>query len=130
MSAEERQTGTEALSTDNISAAVGKLLEHPELISMVASVLGGTSPPPSEPVDPIGEANDGDSVSVGAQVKDAPDIMASLIPMLSKLACGGGSCRHEALLCALKPYVSASRCEAIDYILKISRMSSLVKGLK
>ena len=129
MSADEKQSGTEALSSDNISAAVGKLLEHPELISMVASVLGGEASPSAQDVSTEEQPSD-ESIPVEAQIKDTPELLSSVMPLLSKLTGSGSPCRHEALLCALKPYVSQSRCEAIDYILKISRMSSLVKGLK
>lgn len=129
MSDTEKAVGEEpnVPNADGISEAVSKLMAHPELISAVASALGGMqggvpSPPPPE------EAAQSPS---SPKVSASPDIPASLSPLLSKLASqSGGVCRHEALLCALKPYVSPSRKEAIEYIIKISKMSNLVKGLK
>lgn len=42
----------------------------------------------------------------------------------------GDSCaRREALLCALKPYLSPSRCEAVDYLLRLWRVGDAVRGL-
>lgn len=119
----------EALSADNISSAISKLLEHPELLSMAASALG---------IDSNGKAatdtpEAAEDTPTGSNGETAPsassDVMASIMPLLSGLS-GGGSFKHEPLLRALKPYLSESRKEAIDYIIKISRMSSLVKGLK
>lgn len=36
---------------------------------------------------------------------------------------------RAALLCAMKPYLSADRREAIDYIIKLSRLGDLLKSL-
>lgn len=42
----------------------------------------------------------------------------------------GGRCeRREALLCALKPYLSRERCEAIDYLLRLWRIGDSIKAL-
>lgn len=37
--------------------------------------------------------------------------------------------RREALLCALKPYLSQERCEAIDYLLRMWRIGQTVKAI-
>ena len=135
MSAEEKPT----LSVDGISDAMGKLLEHPELLANVASVLGVSMPKTLQKSENSTEQNDtpdnADTENAQGEVETevlgiAPDVMSTVMPLLSKLSGKGGSCRHEQLLCALKPYLSPSRCEAIDYILKISRMSDLVKGIR
>lgn len=43
---------------------------------------------------------------------------------------GGGQCeRREALLCALKPYLSRERCEAVDYLLRLWRVGDSIKAL-
>ena len=138
----EEQRSTEVAIPD-LSEAIGKIMEHPELISMVASVLGGTPPSqgdqnsnPSPPAPQV-EAS---KATESAPVSGAPpaDIMASIAPMLSRLSTIGSQsnkdigldAKHRQLLCALKPYLSDSRKSAIDYILKISQMSGLLKGLR
>lgn len=122
---------TETLSPDNISAAINKLLEHPELLSMAASALGVSTPATATAEASAVTAESTTSEGIESPTKNiSPDIMASIMPMLSKLSENGGSFKHEPLLRALKPYLSDSRREAIEYIIKISRMSSLVKGLK
>ena len=40
-----------------------------------------------------------------------------------------GHGRHRALLCALKPYLSASRCEAADYLLRLWQMGELIQNI-
>ena len=43
----------------------------------------------------------------------------------------GESCaRREALLCALKPYLSPQRCAAADYLLRLWRVGDAVRGLR
>ena len=37
--------------------------------------------------------------------------------------------RREALLCALKPYLSPERCAAIDYLLRLWRVGEAIKAL-
>ena len=130
--------GTEQAAPINDSAiagAVGKLLEHPELISMVASAIGadtsklGLASSPSVQNDAPQNAE-----PVSADASAGTDTVSALIPMLSKLSSlgldkGNSGFKHEQLLVALKPYVSKNRCDAIDYILRLSRLSGLIGGL-
>ncbi len=122
----------ESTQTPDISTAISKIMEHPELISMVASVL--EEPKNAENVSDPPEAAPTSAEKIPTP---PPDMLASLMPMISKLSSLGkqgdnssSGIGHEQLLCALKPYLSRSRSEAIDYIIKISKMSSLLKGLK
>ena len=38
--------------------------------------------------------------------------------------------RREALLMALKPYLSPTRCEAVDYLIRMSRISDTLHGFQ
>ncbi len=38
--------------------------------------------------------------------------------------------RREALLCALKPYLSQSRCAAVDYLIRLWRVGDAIKALR
>ena len=38
--------------------------------------------------------------------------------------------RREALLCAMKPYLSPARCEAVDYLLRLARVGDAIRALK
>lgn len=41
----------------------------------------------------------------------------------------GGGADRRALLCALKPYLSPARCEAVDYLLRLWQMGEALKRL-
>lgn len=67
-----------------------------------------------------------------------PDMIAVLKPMLSSQA--GASVPHPpknktpadnrtALLLALKPYLDPKRCEAVDYLMKLNRLTDILKNL-
>ena len=109
-------------------------MEHPELISMVASALGSKGDGE--------EKKDGQDDSALPVISDAaassqtaPSV-ATLAPMLEKLRSLGASDKkgsagkHEQLLCALKPYLCDSRRDAVDFILKISQLSGLMGLLR
>ena len=131
MNGEVNLSGAALPSSDALSGAMEKLLAHPELISMVASALKSQdSPAPTDA--PKEEAQSGEAVSASA-VQDSADVTSALLPMLSKLGnlkTSQQASSHSALLCALKPYVSPARREAIDYFMKFSQMSELISGLK
>ena len=38
--------------------------------------------------------------------------------------------RREALLVALKPYLSPERCAAVDYLLRLSRVGDAIRSLQ
>ena len=38
--------------------------------------------------------------------------------------------RREGLLLALKPYLSPARCEAIDYLIRLSRVGDAIRNLQ
>ncbi len=124
-------------SLPDLSSAISKIMEHPELISMVASVLG--EPTKTESAAPAAEtvSTDVQGTAENAVPISVPtDMLSSVMPLVSKLSAlsspqnGGSGFKHEQLLCALKPYLSSSRGDAVDYIIKISKMSTLLKGIK
>lgn len=43
---------------------------------------------------------------------------------------GDACARREALLCALKPYLSHERAVAVDYLLRLSRVGDAIKAMK
>lgn len=42
----------------------------------------------------------------------------------------GGCVRREALLLALKPYLSPARCEAVDYFIRLARVGDAIRALQ
>ncbi len=67
-----------------------------------------------------------------------PEVISVLRPMVSGTSPSNGprdsqknaADRRLALLYALKPYLSDRRCEAIDYIARMSKMGDMMKNLK
>ena len=138
-------------SDDKISNAISRLLEHPELISMVASTIGMPAPSFAQKSEIQNMSSDSGGVdmatSTSSQETDkdtgaatvpaiSGEVLSSVMPMLSKLSTvkndvahsKGG--RHEALLCALKPYLSEGRSQAVDYIIKLSQVSEILGKLR
>ena len=131
----------------SVSEAMEKIMAHPELISMVASVLGAPEARKNEgAADLEGHENIAEnSEGITAEPKAAAeafspsalnpsgDWMATLAPLISNLSGGkGGKGRDDprsCLLRALKPYVSSGRREAIDYMIRLSQISDLFKHL-
>lgn len=125
-----------------ISDALDRLMAHPELISMVASAIGLGSGAPTPPMTQEASEKATEEASAAAQpqaeasptpIGALPDNIATLAPLLGMLS-GKHDTKddpkddHRAcLLRALKPYVSHNRCEAIDTIIQISRISDLLR---
>ena len=116
----------EASSQASLSNAIDQIMAHPELISMVASALGGAAEPREASPPPEAE-----SVSPSPSTAS----LSALTPLLASLSKAKDKDTHKerdpraALLCALKPYLSMGRQEAIDYMIRISQISDLLKHL-
>jgi hypothetical protein len=130
----------------SLSDAINMLMANPQIISTVASALGNVSPKNGEKTDTERSGNEHSKEDFAEPPKTAdapaPDLSA-LVSTISPLISGaaphrssGGrqheseAERREALLCALKPYVSEGRRDAIDYIIRISRMSDILKNFQ
>lgn len=86
------------------------LSKLPEVMATIAPLLSGSSSESGGQHEPAEQKNDG--AAVASVRTDVP-------------------CRahRTALLCALKPYMSPRRREAIDYIIKIDRIGDLLHTL-
>ncbi len=132
----------------SLSDAINKLMANPEIISMVASTLGNMNAPQPEKTEQPPKPEEASAEKVtsevsalpapqGAGAPDLGELIKGIAPMMSRLSGGekrGSQSREadrrEALLCALKPYVSDGRREAIDYIIRISQVSDLLKNIQ
>jgi len=112
------------INMNDLSAMVEKLKSNPEIVSSVASVLGIN--PPSPDAEKSGSEEKGSST--------LPDMISTLAPLLSSKREGHKSDLSNdhltALLCALRPYLSAERQEIIDYIMKFSKIGDILKKLQ
>lgn len=137
----QRIDGAGGVAPPALSDAIEKIMANPELISMVASVLGrGKAQETSKeesvdggdlavraPSDEQGEAVANDA---SLQRGDLSEMVASVLPLLTGTKGKGRADSDSAcLLRALKPYVSEGRREAIDAMIRISEFSEILKKL-
>lgn len=94
----------------DIASAVGAILSNPAAMSMLSSLISSARAPSAdvkEEAPPHPEPEPALPASVGT------------FSMPSRSVGGGPSDRRRELLCALKPFVSRSRCETIDHLIGI-----------
>ena len=129
----------EAALPQDFSAMLDKVLSNPEILSSVASALSGMrggeeSGADAAPTPKAEDAAPAASADVDAMMQKLPDVMKMLSPMLSsssskKQDTAYPSDKRACLLLAIKPYLSPARCDAIDYMIKFSRLSEILKSL-
>ena len=134
-------------NTPDLSSILGELLSNKELMDKIGEIAGNakaqesadvearTSVPSVSPAD-LSKASESGIESLLSN----PDIMSKLPDVISVIKPFMSGKPEEkshptldkrlALLVALKPYLSPKRCEAIDYIAKMSKLSETFKGLK
>lgn len=115
----------------DFSAVLGNILSNPDMMSTIknlAEQLKSDSPP----VDVTATNTESTTEEpTPPQSPKMPDAISALAPLLStdfsKLSREDD--RRSCLLRALKPYLSEGRCEAIEYIIKFSAISGIIKNL-
>ena len=129
MSDEERSSPASASPTPDLSHLIGTLLSNPAAMSAAAGMLGslfgsqGQKPPDvAANSAPIGASCPPPRVPPPPSPPACPPSGGLLPPP----PCGYGVEERRRLLLALKPYLSRERCEALDYILRISELFSAI----
>ena len=120
----------------DLSSVLGELFSNKEFMEKIGEIAGKQEPQKSTGA----EATPTTSAGIDSLLSN-PDIMAKLPevinaikPLMSsgkvEVSKSGGFDKRMGLLMAMKPYLSPKRCEAIDYIARMSKLSETVKGLK
>jgi hypothetical protein len=155
--AEETKVNNDTAGAPNVNL-LSTLLSNPDLIRRVGAMLGaaqstGTTPEPdAKSTDSTlteapqaaptstGVTQDGLSalLSDPTMLEKLPQIIAVMKPLMGAMpspqppkeekASSPELCRDN-LLCALKPFLSPSRCEAVDTIMRISKLGTVFKQL-
>jgi hypothetical protein len=136
------ENGNQIPSADAIQGIIGTLMSNPELMKNIIGMLGNQNGED----DGIGEeevAEESAAENSAAEeaaistpsVPSVPPELISKLPMLLSLL-GGSSApkskreaEREALLSAMKPFLSPSRAESIEKIIKISRLGDILTSL-
>ena len=119
-------------SNDPIPEMLGSILSNKELMDKISAIVGSSASDEKDnvPSSPASLLSDPDVMA------KLPEVISVLRPMMDgkhgeeKKEHARANDRRTALLCALKPYLSPKRCEAIDYITKISKLGDVMKNLK
>lgn len=124
--------GTTAVSgaPPDLSGAIERILANPELISTVAAALG-KAPPSQAPSLPTVEEAPPAALAEVPPPAVSPEALATLAPLLSGLSGFGKGGKDDPRICllrALKPYLSASRCETIDTIIRFSAIGDALQS--
>ena len=112
---------TDALEGLNLSDAMEKLMAHPEIIQLAASVLkqdGGTA-----------KAADTEDGEKGAEAVPAIATGGSRTEERGRTRRGGSLEGSVALLIALKPYLSEKRCETVDRLIEVGKIGRVISEL-
>ena len=125
------QTEKNTESNDLFSLMLGGILSNPEMMSAISSMAqklkgsDATFEQSSQPSEP-----DGDAPKDAAPPEELSDAIRAISPLLSGKGLRelGADDEKARLLRALKPYLSKSRCEAIDQIISVSKLSHLLKN--
>ena len=122
---EERDPLSALLSTPQVMAA---------LSGIAASLKTQTSEPSveAEPTAKTASAPQSETpiAPLSPEIMEKlPSVMAALSPMLHGSGEKKAYDKKTALLNALRPYLSAGRCEAIDYIARLEKLGDVVKNM-
>ncbi len=98
-------------------------------VSALSGMLGGTEKEEGQPAavkesEPV--YKDKNNLHTGAKITDAFDMLSPLLTSSGK-AGAKETQKHEALLRALKPYLTDSKKNAVDSILKAAKLGELVE---
>ena len=130
------QNETATPEKDPFSSAIDGILSNPEMLSMISSMAdklknaSGDQAAVSTPVAEEPTATESTPASTEG-VGGMSDMLGALAPLLSSELSRPSPAddKRACLLRALKPYLSEGRSEAIEYIIKFSRLSELLKRL-
>ncbi len=122
-------------SSEALSGMINALKENPELLQSIASSLGMANTDKEKGKETVeNESTEQKTEEASAASAMPPEIMKALPTILSLMKGDGkpkskSEANREALLCALKPYLSKSRADAIEKVIRLSRIGDILSGL-
>ncbi len=111
----------QSVSAGGSGDILSSLLSNPELIAKLPTIIASIKPI----IDMLGRANP--TASEAAPVVSLPQKSEPSVAPVAKVSRGPDS--RTALLCAMKPYLSEDRRNAVDYIVKLGRLGDILKTL-
>ena len=125
-------------SPDGIPELLNTIMSNTEVMDKISAIVGAPSEEDSSKSTANTATGPESILSDPSIMAKLPEVISVLRPMLgeshekehTKKSAPHAGDRRIALLCALKPYLSPRRCEAIDYITRISRLGDVMKNFK
>ena len=130
----EKDEHAEVVLPPDFSAMLDKVLANPQILTAVASALSQSNneAPREEKAEASenGAVNGAPSPEIDAMAQKLPQMMKAMAPLLSSSGGAPKNDKRACLLSAIKPYLNPARCEAIDYIIRFSQLSEVLKTMK
>lgn len=116
------------------SDALGRLLGDPELGERIGRILSSVTAQNAEQPSPATESASTPSPALAGML---PALLSSLGGASGALPAAGGAGgrkgppdEREALLAALRPFLSPARRDAVDTVLRLLKLGNLLQGLQ
>ena len=110
---------------EKLSSALNEIFSNPQMLSAISSMAQSLKSKESASSD---TQNENSSETPREVSPTANDKLPELLNMLSSNSSSVRQSNRSELLCALKPYLSQSRSDAIDKIIRFSELSSVLKN--
>ena len=122
------------IENEKLSTALNEIFSNPQMLSAISSMAknlkdGDHSSVTAEKKEEAKEETKEETPTDGASAASVTDKLPQLLNMLSSNTSSIKQSRRSELLCALKPYLSQNRSDAIDKIIRFSELSSVFKNL-
>ena len=132
MSGEKRDISS--MNPEELQGAVQSILQDPAFGRILGELTGGRTAENTEPAEAVPQTPTVPQITPEMMAR-LPQMMAALSPLIGGKTGGGESGqkkpaddaeKRKRLLAALKPYLSGSRREAVDSIMKVTEMTDLI----
>ena len=119
---------------EKLSSTLNEILSNPQMLSAISSIAQGLkSGNSAQALEKKDIPSESGRENNNAQRNESDASIQSKLPeLINMLSQGNGNAKQSQrseLLFALKPYLSQSRSEAIDKIIRFSELSSVFKSL-
>lgn len=116
---------------EKLSSALNQIFSNPQMLSAISSMAQSLKSNNSvaPPVEASATEKEKSEPPPSQSASAIPEKLPELLNMLSHNSSGIKQSHRSELLCALKPYLSQSRSDAIDKIIRFSELSSVFKAL-
>ena len=114
---------SEVISQSALSDGIGAVLRDPQMMAKLPDMIAMLKPL-------MGNSSGSDAAIAAEEKPREPEQVPPGASLPASPSGKGKGCRERriALLCALRPYLSPRRREAIDYILRMDKMGKLFRN--